>query len=421
MPTATVDLLLNMETGKAPNLSGMESGLKRIENQANRTRERMEKIVQVGNRIAMAGAAMVAPYALAMNKYLEAQKEIEKNGGVMDANARRMIALQERWAKAQERIGAVATEVLLPYLEKALDLVDKIAAFAEQHPDAVKAALGIGSAMVLIGGALSTVGTIVQTLATVQGLMAGVGAIGGAEGIGASLVAIAPAIGSAIAAAAPFLAIAAAVALAAEATRNILNWALGTNTTWADIGVTIKQLFAISAAGWQTVPQQLSTIYGGIFQNGVQIIQKLGDIFVRNLNIIGQFIVNGVGRWLDSLRNSFINAIMNSARFIANAVSSLSRIFSGLTGKATGGYVGNQVVRVGERGREFVMSNSTTRAAESIIGGSLTQQRLLQSVARGASVYQNMRFSGSIGAADKREVKNIARRAAFEGIAEAFA
>ena len=421
MPTATVDLLLNMETGKAPNLSGMESGLKRIENQANRTRERMEKIVQVGNRIAMAGAAMVAPFALAMNKYLEAQKEIEKNGGVMDANARRMIALQERWAKAQERIGAVATEVLLPYLEKALDLVDKIAAFAEQHPDAVKAALGIGSAMVLIGGALSTVGTIVQTLATVQGLMAGVGAIGGAEGIGASLVAIAPAVGSAIAAAAPFLAIAAAVALAAEATRNILNWALGTNTTWADIGVTIKQLFAISAAGWQTVPQQLSTIYGGIFQNGVQIIQKLGDIFVRNLNIIGQFIVNGVGRWLDSLRNSFINAIMNSARFIANAVSSLSRIFSGLTGKATGGYVGNQVVRVGERGREFVMSNSTTRAAESIIGGSLTQQRLLQSVARGASVYQNMRFSGSIGAADKREVKNIARRAAFEGIAEAFA
>ena len=421
MPTATVDLLLNMETGKAPNLSGMESGLKRIENQANRTRERMEKIVQVGNRIAMAGAAMVAPFALAINKYLEAQKEIEKNGGVMDANARRMIALQERWAKAQERIGAVATEVLLPYLEKALDLVDKIAAFAEQHPDAVKAALGIGSAMVLIGGALSTVGTIVQTLATVQGLMAGVGAIGGAEGIGASLVAIAPAIGSAIAAAAPFLAIAAAVALAAEATRNILNWALGTNTTWADIGVTIKQLFAISAAGWQTVPQQLSTIYGGIFQNGVQIIQKLGDIFVRNLNIIGQFIVNGVGRWLDSLRNSFINAIMNSARFIANAVSSLSRIFSGLTGKATGGYVGNQVVRVGERGREFVMSNSTTRAAESIIGGSLTQQRLLQSVARGASVYQNMRFSGSIGAADKREVKNIARRAAFEGIAEAFA
>ena len=421
MPTATVDLLLNMETGKAPNLSGMESGLKRIENQANRTRERMEKIVQVGNRIAMAGAAMVAPFALAMNKYLEAQKEIEKNGGVMDANARRMIALQERWAKAQERIGAVATEVLLPYLEKALDLVDKIAAFAEQHPDAVKAALGIGSAMVLIGGALSTVGTIVQTLATVQGLMAGVGAIGGAEGIGASLVAIAPAVGSAIAAAAPFLAIAAAVALAAEATRNILNWALGTNTTWADIGVTIKQLFAISAAGWQTVPQQLSTIYGGIFQNAVQIIQKLGDIFVRNLNIIGQFIVNGVGRWLDSLRNSFINAIMNSARFIANAVSSLSRIFSGLTGKATGGYVGNQVVRVGERGREFVMSNSTTRAAESIIGGSLTQQRLLQSVARGASVYQNMRFSGSIGAADKREVKNIARRAAFEGIAEAFA
>lgn len=421
MPTATVDLLLNMETGKAPNLSGMESGLKRIENQANRTRERMEKIVQVGNRIAMAGAAMVAPFALAMNKYLEAQKEIEKNGGVMDANARRMIALQERWAAAQERIGKVATEVLLPYLEKALDLVDKIAAFAEQHPGAVKAALGIGSAMVLIGGALSTVGTIVQTLATVQGLMAGVGAIGGAEGIGAALAAAAPAIGSAIAAAAPFLAIAAAVALAAEATRNILNWALGTNTTWADIGVTIKQLFAISAAGWQTVPQQLSTIYGGIFQNGVQIIQKLGDIFVRNLNIIGQFIVNGVGRWLDSLRNSFINAIMNSARFIANAVSSLSRIFSGLTGKATGGYVGNQVVRVGERGREFVMSNSTTRAAENIIGGSLTQQRLLQSVARGASVYQNMRFSGSIGAADKREVKNIARRAALEGIAEAFA
>lgn len=418
MPTTTIDLLLNMETSKVPNLSGMRSELKKLEDQANRTRERMEKIVQVGNRIALAGAALVAPFMLSINKYIEAQREIEKNGGVMDRNARRMIALQERWAKAQERIGAIATETLLPYLEKALDLVDKIAAFAEQHPDAVKAALGIGGSMVLIGGALSTVGTIVQTLATVQGLMAGAGAIGGAEGIGASLVAIAPAIGSAIAAAAPFLAIAAAVVLAAEATRNILNWALGTNTTWADIGTTVKQLFFIASEGWKTVPGQLSEIYGGIFQNGIQIAQKLGDIFVRNLTAVGNYVVNGIGRWIDGLRISFMNAITGAVSRINNAISALGRIFSGLLGRADGGYVGSQIVRVGERGREFVLSNRTTRAAESVIGGSLTQQRVLQAM-RG-NVYQSMRFNGSIGAADKREIQNIARRAAMDGIAEAF-
>lgn len=414
----------------------LAKSLKAAADQANRTRERMEKIVQVGTRIATAGALLVAPFALAVNKYIDAQKEIEANGGKMDESARRMIALQERWAASQERIGKVATEVLLPYLERALDLVDKIAAFAEQHPDAVKAALAIGGSMVVIGGALSAAGSIMGTIATLQGLLTGAGLAGGGAA-GAGLAGLGTSIAAAISAAAPFVAIAAAVALAAEATRQFLNWALGTNTTWSDIGTTVKQLFYIAGAGWKSLPQQLTQIYGSIFENGVQIVEKLSVIIMTGIGnaitAVGKFfyelitsaysigtnIVNGIGQYLYNLGASIIGGLVGLGNAIMTGISNL--INGIIPGRATGGYASG-IIRTGERGREFVLSNRTTRAAESIIGGTLTQQRFLQALAggRNANVYQSMRFSGEIGAGDKREVRRIARDAALNGIAEAF-
>jgi hypothetical protein len=63
----------------------------------------------------------------------------------------------------------------------------------------------------------------------------------------------------------------------------------------------------------------------------------------------------------------------------------------------------------GERGREFVMSNRTTKAAENIIGGTLTQQRLLQALSGGGkkvSYYDARRFDASVSANDRRIIRN---------------
>ena len=414
MATKTIDLLLNMEAQNGAGVKALANGLKDVEQQANRTRESMEKLSRIGRGLAVTGAAITAPFMLAMKKYIDTAKETEPT-------SRKILELNKRWEESQVRIGRVTAEVLLPAMEKALDVVDKITAFAEKNPGAVKAALGIGGTLVILGGMLTTAASIVSSIATIQGLAASAGIAGTT-----SLAGLAPAIASAIAAAAPFLAIAAAVALAAEATRQILNWALGTNTTWADIGTTVKQLLFIAAEGWKTVPSQLTQIYGGIFQNGIQIVQKLavivGNYFRETWRAIlsgAQGIITGIGQYLLGLARSFVDGLGNLGRSIMGGINYLVRAL--IPGRASGGYASNGLYRLGEGGsREFVMSGGTTRAAEKMIGGNLTQQRLLQAIGRSANVYQSMRFSGEIGAADKREVRRIARQSAMDGIAEMF-
>ena len=367
MSTRTIDVILNMSPDQASlnktkaGVKGLERALKDVETQANRTREKMEKLQQVGNRIALVGGAIVAFFALAMSKYISTAKEAEQKRvsavetaidkikgleaerldviksvaekikgidkdiydkrislaemavnaekdlaqvrsslrdtlrGIADsmedeersyarqledislmgveltkeqqqqmslqrakedhaqklkyfadqereakkkaaaeekairdaalveqkkigieiakleeqkrankeiekiqlddiakkerqANAERLaaenaksktvagiLAASERWEASQVRLGKIVTEVLLPYLEKALDIVDKITAIAEANPGAVKAALGIGGTLVVLGGMLSTAASIVSTIATVQGLAASLG------------------------------------------------------------------------------------------------------------------------------------------------------------------------------------------------------------------------------------------------------
>jgi hypothetical protein len=59
----------------------------------------------------------------------------------------------------------------------------------------------------------------------------------------------------------------------------------------------------------------------------------------------------------------------------ASLVATIRSLFMG--GRAAGGYVENGVYRLGERGQEFVLNAGTTRAAEGLIGGRLTQGRAL--------------------------------------------
>jgi hypothetical protein len=343
----------------------LAKSMKAAAEQANRTRERMEKLVQVGNRIAVAGAAMLAPFGIAINKYLESQKAIEAGGGKMDENARRMVELSQRWAASQERVGRVATEIILPYLEKALNLVDKIATFAEQHPDAVKAAFSIGASMVVIGGALSTVGTIVSTLATIKGLFAGAGLVSGATSAagGAGMLAGLTPVLMAVMSNPLTWAVAALVLI-----KPIMNWLLGTNQTWADIANTGKQALILIGYGIDKLLRGMS----GFFQS-------IGNVFNNGLLKLGEWIFNGI-----------------------------KSLISLIPGKASGGPIGKGLFMGGERGREFVLNNRTTRAAESALGGSLTQGRLLQALANGGgkniSYNDHRRIDSRLSASDRRVI-----------------
>jgi len=337
----------------------VEDALKKVEQQANKTREKMQKLAGVGVKLAATGALIIAPFALAVNKYLESQKLVVQNGGKMEKNAAALVKLQEDWAAAQVEVGRVATEILLPYLTQAVELVKQIAAFAKEHPGAVKAALGIGASMVVIGGAISALGTIVSTLATIQGLAAGAGLASSAAGAGAG-AGLSAGIGAALLAVMtnPLTWAVAALAL----TVPVLNALLGTQTTWKDIWVTLTQLLSVAKEGWKL-----------IFYN--------------------------IGKWLVGLGNSIGSGFASLAK-------SISGLFSFLPHKAAGGMT-NGISIAGENGREFVMSNQTTRAAENILGGQLTQQRLLSALGGKRITYtDNRRIDASLSMNQRRQIAN---------------
>jgi hypothetical protein len=70
MADRTIDILLNMQTKGSGQLNRdlkiTQQALKDIETQANRTREKMQKLAGVGRQLAMTGGLIVAPFIVAM-------------------------------------------------------------------------------------------------------------------------------------------------------------------------------------------------------------------------------------------------------------------------------------------------------------------------------------------------------------------
>lgn len=375
----------------------LEKSLKAAQQQANQLRERMEKVQQIGNRMMFVGGAMVAPFALAVRKYVETVGEGEET-------SRRIIELQERWAKSQVDLGRVTAEIVLPALEKALDVIEKITAFAEKNPEAVKAALGIGASLVVLGGIVSTTAQIISTIATVQGLIAGAGltGLGGAAAGGAG---IASAISAGISAAAPILAIAAAVIIAAELTRRLMNWALGTDTTWKDIGTTLYQLVVIATEGWKILP-------GMLMEMVTNLSRQFAEIIMRSVSILS----SSVRGFFTTLGQRIYDGFVKFGNYIRDGFGKLAAIFGarqrnsqGAQVRDSGGYVGKGLW-ANKGAPEFVLSNNTTRAAESVVGGGLTQARLLQALAGGGSkrvsYHDARRFDSMPSASARRMMTN---------------
>mgnify|MGYP000701333434 FL=1 len=86
-----------------------------------------------------------------------------------------------------------------------------------------------------------------------------------------------------------------------------------------------------------------------------------------------------------------------------------SNIF--LPGRAEGGYVSKGIYKMAEDGNpEFVLKGSSTRLAEKMVGGKLTQQNVMSAMqggGRGQVVWNDYRrFDGQYTSAMKRQVTN---------------
>lgn len=410
MATKTIDILLNLHPDQAAlvkakgGVKSLEKALKDVEAQADKTRNKMQKLANVGRSLALVGGAIVAPFALAMKKYVEV-------AGQTEGTSRRLVALGKRWEESQVRIGRVTATIVLPALEKALDVVDKITKFAEENPGFVKAALGIGASLIILGGIVTTTASIISSIATIQGLLASAGVLTGA-GAAAGGAGLAASISAGIAAAAPILAIVGAVVLAAELTRQLLNWATGTETTWKDIGVTVKQLGVIYKEGSKMMLTAFVKWGKELPVNIGRYIAEASQKIATWLQNLGTNVVGGISRTIQGLGAAIVSGLVKFAASISAAIKTIAdkiaSFFGKIPGKADGGHIGAGLFMGGEQGREFVMSNRTTKAAENIIGGTLTQQRLLESMAGNKRVTYNdsRRFDASVSSRDRRIIRN---------------
>jgi hypothetical protein len=324
---------------------------------------------------------------------------MQKYSTSANANERtvqRLAAVSARWEETQIRIGRVTADVVLPTLEKALTLVEKIADFAERNPGAVKAALGIGGSLAVLGGIVATVAQVISTVASIQGLAASFGAAGigaggasagaaglagagaaGAAGLGASLTAVltSPAVVGAF-----------ALAIGGVIGKFIGEALVGREVTWGEILTTLQQMAVIIAQGWDDIFGFFGgdTDFAGAVARAVGIpLRAKDDRDQARAAVTLQTLVANTAS-----TNATIN---NTGQAQVNAIgglgSSLADFFAGLfDGKAAGGYApyGPYVLgdnQSGGRGMdEFILSGRTTRAAENIIGGKLTQDKVMSAV-----------------------------------------
>lgn len=118
-------------------------------------------------------------------------------------------------------------------------------------------------------------------------------------------------------------------------------------------------------------------------------------------------------RELTEYRRFRDDALATLRQFVTNANAELRGLsFNANTmgGFQHGGYAGMGVFRMGEAGREFVLSNPTTMAAERLMGGRLSQAGVLGAMASGGgpSVHNSFVFQGRLSEDEKEEYRAIA-------------
>lgn len=158
-------------------LGGMSQSSRDARDNLYHLRDIGEKLNMVGGNLRNWGQMLTGPFLQASQTFLAT---IHQADPLAVAWKSEMAEIQESWL----RIGRVATEELLPLLEKAADFSGSLADFVEQNPGLVKAALGAGMGLQAVGALTQMAGMITSLTGVLKGLGVGglLGKAGGAVG-----------------------------------------------------------------------------------------------------------------------------------------------------------------------------------------------------------------------------------------------
>lgn len=158
-------------------IKGMSQGVRDARDNLYQLRDIGEKLSQVGQYIGNAGNAILSPLMQASQLFLSTAAQ---NDPLVVRWKSEMGEIQNAWL----RIGRVATEELLPILEKTSEFADKLADFIERNPELIKIALGAGAGLAVAGQGLQIIGSTAMLLGSLK-QMGWLGAGGAAAGGGA--------------------------------------------------------------------------------------------------------------------------------------------------------------------------------------------------------------------------------------------
>lgn len=127
----------------------LEKRTRLVIREVERLNRQAEALSRTSRTIAGTGALIAGPLVAAATAYVT-------QAGRAEDTSRKWSRATERISDAYQDIGRVSARDILPYLERAADLAETLAGLAERHPDAVRAALGIGGGLLALG----TLGTL---------------------------------------------------------------------------------------------------------------------------------------------------------------------------------------------------------------------------------------------------------------------
>ena len=142
------DNLVNSLEKIAKETEAVNARFKQANEEAAALRKKAQAFQSVGIGLSAVGGAIVGAYVLNSKKYISF---IESAGIKNDEVATRWIAASKKIDNAWLNVGRSTSTVLLPLLERAATLMEKMAMAVERNPDAVKAILNVGIAASVMG------------------------------------------------------------------------------------------------------------------------------------------------------------------------------------------------------------------------------------------------------------------------------
>lgn len=159
-------------------LRGMANSSRDIRDNLFNLRDIGEKLDRIGGTFERFGRGILSPLTGSIQSYLQSASPFDT---VAFAWKQAQMDIQQSFM----RIGAVATNELLPAMRMAADLVAKIADLVERNPDLIKAGLMFGGSLVAIGGLAQLAGQITMLVGVtkalnIPALLGSMGSAGGA-------------------------------------------------------------------------------------------------------------------------------------------------------------------------------------------------------------------------------------------------